>query len=166
MRMAQANANPNNQPFKVNIVQKEFELDYPENVTVKKLFLGTEYDDQGNVKQPTKAQRDAVSSGKGIAAKLEDLQAGQEVTVNLKKPPTKSSATKTSDTKKTEGALKADEEKKVEEPKKGEEKAVGLQQDAPAHTDRPIITTVYMTKEMPADAASKLPQAPKKKKNN
>jgi hypothetical protein len=135
-RMAQANSNPNNQPFKINITQKDFELDILDNAAVRKTFLGTEYDDMGNPKQYTKAQiaelKGKDSSKPGYTAKFEDIQPGQEVVLFLAKPAKKSSSSssksgvkKADDEKKIDDIKKADDEKKVDDVKKADDDKKG-----------------------------------------
>jgi hypothetical protein len=126
-QVAQANSNPNNQPFKIVTTQKDFDLELQDNATVRKMYLGTEYDDTGNVKKYTKAElaelRGKDSAKPGYSAKLEDLQPGQEVALYLT-PPKKASA-------------KAD---------------VGAA--APANPKRPSVRMIVMTRELTADSAS------------
>jgi len=124
-------------------------------VSIRKNFLGTDYDDMGNPKTYTKAQL-AELKGKdttkpGYTAKLEDLQPGQEVVVYLTKP--KKTATKAvAPAKKEDG----DDEKK---PAVVAELGAG-----PAHMDRPMVTTILMTKEMPSGLGAPAQPAAKKKK--
>ncbi len=85
----QAMQNLGNQPYKVAASQKDFTLNLQENVTVRKLFLGVEYDDTGNVKTYSKEKIAALRGNDpakpGYAAKVDELQPGQEVLLLLAK---------------------------------------------------------------------------------
>ena len=79
-----------NLPFKVVTTVKSFDLEVENKVVVRKLFVVTEYDDVGNLKQYTPGQL-AEMKGKdatkpGYAAKYDELQPGQEVILHLAPP--------------------------------------------------------------------------------
>ncbi len=94
-QIARTAGNPANQPYKVVNTQKDFELEIQDKASVRRLTLPVEYDDMGNVKKYTKAElaelRGTESSKPGYAAKLDDLQPGQDVTLYLT-PPSKQAA--------------------------------------------------------------------------
>ncbi len=145
MAQAMRNANSNNGPFKVTMHQKDFELEYPDNVSVKKMFLATEYDDQGKPKPASKTQLADLKSGKGIAAKFEDVQPGQEVVLYVSKSTSKQSTAKSDD-------KKADDAKKAP-----------AADPAAGSVNRPHVTSIVMTREMAStDAPAQAP--PKKNK--
>jgi len=78
----QAGKNPNG-PFKVVNNYKEFELPMVDKVVIRKLTLGIEYDNEGQIIQRTKEDI-AKLKGKdpkvpGFAAKLDELKNGQVV---------------------------------------------------------------------------------------
>ena len=83
---ARALNNPNSQPLRVVSKPKDFELSFGDEVVVRKMFVGTEYDDLGYLKEYTPSQLAALrgnGSRPGYAAKLEDVQIGQEVALTL-----------------------------------------------------------------------------------
>jgi hypothetical protein len=92
MRTASTNKgnNNNNGPFIVSTSDTDYELEFVDNVPVRKLFLATEYDDMGNLKKYTKEQLAALkgkdSNKPGYEAKFDDLVPGQEVTLYLSRP--------------------------------------------------------------------------------
>jgi hypothetical protein len=135
----------NNGPYKMVTHSKTFELELEENVATRKMFLGTEYDDQGNIKTYTKAELDKLrgtdSSKPGYKAKLEDVQPGQEVTLYLKAPKKKSSDSSKSDEK-------ADAEKKDAEKKDAKKADADI-----SSVDHPTVRMIVMTKEMNSSLA-------------
>jgi hypothetical protein len=66
---------------------KDFELVVEENVVVRTMYVGSEFDDMGNIKQYTKEQiaklRGNDPSKPGYAARIEDILPGQEVALYL-----------------------------------------------------------------------------------
>jgi hypothetical protein len=139
MVKAAKGANPNNQngPYKIVHSFKNFELDVKDKVVVRKLVLGTEYDDTGNLKTYTKAQlaemRGSDTSKPGYTAKYDDLVAGQEVKVFLTAPKTLAK----------KGA-------------KNDDEGIG-------NIEKPTIHMILMTKEPPSGISTGAP--PKKGKN-
>lgn len=80
--------NPNNGPFKQVQESKDFELPLADTVTVRKSYLGTEYDNTtGKLKQYTPEEirklKGSDASKPGYSAKLDDIQAGQQATIYL-----------------------------------------------------------------------------------
>lgn len=174
MQQAMRNNNPNNQPFKITTQKKDYDLEFVDNVSVRKMYLGTEYDDMGNVKQYTKAQladlKGKDSSRPGYNAKFEDLTPGQEVTLYLSRPsavkkaapaPAKKADDKDADDKKADGDKKAEAGDKKADVAVADKKADGDKKATDG--ERPVVTMILMTKEMPS-ALSDAAQAPKKKK--
>ena len=91
MQKQAAQGTSQNSPFKVVNDYKDFELPVSDKVVVRKLNLGLEYDNEGNIIQRTKEEI-AKLKGKdpkvpGFAAKLEDLKTGQLVHLYLNPPP-------------------------------------------------------------------------------
>lgn len=140
-QMAKANANGGNQPFMVKVAHKDFDLEMVESIVVRKMFLNSEYDDQGNLKTYTKSQiaelKGKDASKPGYAAKFDDVQPGQEVVVYLG------------------GSAAA--------PAKKDNADAGAKKDADAAApSRPVVSMIVMTKERgPNDAPG---AADKKKK--
>ncbi len=131
-----ANPTAQNGPYKIVHSFKNFELDVKDKVVVRKLILGTEYDDMGNLKTYTKAQlaemRGSDTTKPGYAAKYEDLVAGQEVKVFLTAP--KNLAKK--------GA-------------KNDDEGIG-------NIEKPTINTILMTSEPPSSLSTGAPKKGKK----
>lgn len=75
--------------LKVVMKSKEFELILDENVVVRKMFLGSDFDDQGNIKKHTPQElaklRGSDASKPGYKASLEEAQPGMDVTLFLSK---------------------------------------------------------------------------------
>jgi len=143
----------NNGPYKMVTHSKTFELEMEENVSARKMFLGTEYDDQGNIKTYTKAELDKLrgtdSSKPGYKAKLEDVQPGQEVTLYLKAPRKKSSDSNSDDKTDAKPEAKADVKADAKADNKDAKKA-----DADASSvERPTVRMIVMTKEMNSSLA-------------
>jgi hypothetical protein len=176
-QMMRANSNPNNQPFKVTTTQKDFDLEFQDNVAVRKMFLSTDYDDMGNPKQYTKAQlaelRGKDSSKPGYTAKFEDVQPGQEVVLYLSKASAARKSIAPAKDDKKDDDKKGDDEKKADAAKKDDAKAdadakkadkadAEVRKAAPG-AEKPVVTMIVMTKEMPS-ALQGAAQAPAKKK--
>lgn len=86
MQKIQANAGKNG-PYKVVHTFKEFDLPLVDKVVVRKLNLGIEYDNEGNILQRTKEEIAKLKGNDlrvpGFAAKLDDLKPGQVVHLYL-----------------------------------------------------------------------------------
>jgi hypothetical protein len=82
-------SDPNSQPLRIVAKPKDFELTFDDEIVVRKMFVGTEYDDVGFLKEYTKEQltemRGKDRTKPGLAAKLEDVQIGQEVVLRFAK---------------------------------------------------------------------------------
>src|SRR5207244_4264746 len=65
-------------------------LELGDKVVLRKMFLETQYDDKGNIKEYTKEEKDKLrgkdTAKPGFDSKIEDLQTGQQVKVYLKTP--------------------------------------------------------------------------------
>jgi hypothetical protein len=89
-QLARSQRGGNSQPVKVVSTPKDYDFILREDVVLRKLFVGEQFDDMGNIKQYTPAEltklRGKDSSKPGYAAKFEDLQPGQEVTLFLSTP--------------------------------------------------------------------------------
>jgi hypothetical protein len=90
---ARANSNPNNQPFKQVKSTKDFTFDVEDKVVYRKMFLPYEFDDEGNPKKYTTAEKLALQGDDrtkpGYIAKAEDVQVGDEARLSLKFPAKK-----------------------------------------------------------------------------
>lgn len=178
MQVAAANSNPNNQPFKLAHEYKDFELELSEKVSIRKMFLETEYDDKGNVKVYSKEEK-AELHGKdtakpGYLAKMEDLQAGLYAKVYLKmpkktKPP---SETVKSDAKADDPGKAADKDKDGDKAKvvdKADQAAdKGKNKDDKAAKDeviRPLITMIVILQPLDLPMSTDTVPAKKKKDN-
>jgi len=91
MQKQAAQGTGQNSPYKVAHDYKDFDLPVADKVVVRKLNLGMEYDNEGNVKTFTKEEIAKLKGNDpkvpGYAAKLEDLKAGQFVHLYLNPPP-------------------------------------------------------------------------------
>jgi hypothetical protein len=152
---------------------KEFDFDVAPDLKVARAKLPMEYDDKGNIKEYTKEELKKMRDPNmpGYTAKIEDLQAGQQVKLYLGKPKKTKKKSTTDDKstgeepKKTEPETKkaGDEIKSFgEEPKgtgKGSDK--GAKDDAP---ERPYVRMILILADPdPADPALK--QKKRKKKD-
>jgi len=140
---------------------KEFDLDIEPDVRVVRQTLPMEYDDKGNVKEYTKEELKKLRDKdlpKYFAAKFEDVQPGQTVTLLVARPkPAKKDKDSDGKKEKVEGTpeAKVGEAKQDTEPKKvgakGDEKGAG---DAPP--PRPTVRTIIIVADPdPADIAPK-----------
>jgi hypothetical protein len=131
--IARANSNPNNQPYKQVTKTMDFTFDLEDKVVYRKMFLPYEFDDEGNPKKYTTAEKLALRgedhTKPGYIAKAEEVQVGDEARISLKFPPKKKA--------------KADD-------------------DAPT-PDHPTITMIVLTKDSPANSSPGQNSAPKKK---
>lgn len=131
--VARANSNPNNQPYKQVTSTKDFLFDVEDKVIYRKMFLPYEFDDEGNPKKYSTAEKLALQGDDrtkpGYTAKAEEVQVGDEARLTLKFPPKKKA--------------KADD-------------------DTPAPTHA-TITMVVLTKDVPANSSPGQNPAPKKK---
>ena len=79
-----------NGPYRLAKNGKDFELVVEDKADVRKMFIGVEYDDKGNIKEYSKAElaklRGSDTSKPGYAAKLADVQAGTQVRLSLTPP--------------------------------------------------------------------------------
>lgn len=91
LRAMQQLAQASRQAVKVVTTPKDYDFVIRETADVRKMFVGTEYDDQGFIKEYTPDQlaklRGNDRSKPGYAAELDDVQPGQGVTLYLV-PPT------------------------------------------------------------------------------
>ena len=83
MQRAQANA-------KMEKDYVDFELPFIEKVAIRRLNLGVEYDDKGNVKEQKPADARGTAGLPGFAAKVDDLNKGDQIKIYLS--PAKSEA--------------------------------------------------------------------------
>lgn len=132
------NNNPNNAnaPFILVHHMKDYEFELQEGAVLRKMYLPTEFDDTGNIKEYTekvKAElRGTDKSKPGYTAKLEELISGVEAKLYLVPKTTKKAA-------------------------KGPDDDDGV-----GNIDPPFVKMVILTKESAAPASS--PAAPPKKK--
>jgi hypothetical protein len=79
--------NQANMPYLVVNNSKDFELEVQDSVVTRRVYLPTDYDDKGNLKQYSKAElaelKGKDSSKPGFAAKYDDLAVGQQVKLFL-----------------------------------------------------------------------------------
>lgn len=89
-QLARSAGGANNQPFRIVSTPKEFDLELQDNVSVRTMFLPVEFDDMGNAKKHSKAElaerRGSDSIKPGYAAKIDDVQPGDEATLYLLPP--------------------------------------------------------------------------------
>jgi len=117
---------------------KEIEFDLLPDVKLARKSLPLEYDDKGQVKEYTEAEKKKLRSPDlaGYKAKVEDLEPGQTVTFYLAKPKPAKKAPAAKKEKAEEGDAKEGEGKKVEakkveeSAKKVDEQPKGLGEDA------------------------------------
>jgi hypothetical protein len=88
---AAASNNPNSQPFMVAHQYKDFDLEMSDKVSLRKMFLETEYDDKGEIKTYTEKEKADLrgkdpSPSNSYTAKMEELQPGQSVQIYLRMP--------------------------------------------------------------------------------
>ena len=99
--MRAMNSNPNNPPFLQKHNLKDFDFQMQDNTVYRKMFLPQEYDDTGNLKKPTKAEK-AKLRGKNpqpkdsYSATTDEFHPGQFVWVYLNKPKKTSSSSSSS----------------------------------------------------------------------
>jgi hypothetical protein len=127
--MVRAPAGPS--PYRVVLAYKDFDVEAPDEVVVRRLTLPVEYDDKGNVKEYTEAEKKELR-GKdpkvpGYAAQWDDVQVGQKVKLYLGKKKTKDAA-KADDKEALKGednnALKpADKAKAADKAQEGDKKS-------------------------------------------
>ena len=145
---------------------KDFDLDLSDKVSVRKMSLGTEYDDKGNVKTYTKEEKDKLkgndTSKPGYEAKIDDLQSGQQVKIQLKMPKKANTASEPvkKDDKVAKDKDKADD--KADPPPANAKKADKGDEKVKDEVVKPVVTMVVILSslDMVADAAP-----PKKKKD-
>jgi hypothetical protein len=93
VQLAKLNNDPNNQPFVTVTFSKDFDLTLEKKVAYRKTFLPIENDADGNPKKFTDQEKKALESddpknGK-YAAKVDEVQEGQEVKLYLTLPKKK-----------------------------------------------------------------------------
>jgi len=86
-RLVKSKNSPNNSPYKVTLDHKDFDLDFADKITVRKMFLETGYDDKGNLIEYTK---DKIAKLKGddtklpgFVAKFDEMESGVMAKVML-----------------------------------------------------------------------------------
>jgi hypothetical protein len=149
-QQASAAFDPRNSPFRTVTASVSFKLPTVENPKVARANLETEYDDKGQVidytKEELKKKRDPDMPG--YTAKIEDLQAGQLVTVYLgkaKKP------------------AKAKDKEAGDKPEvKDKEKA---KEAADPEDNRPEVRMILIVAEADPSTLPRDPGKDKKKKN-
>jgi hypothetical protein len=179
MQAAAANSNPNNQPFMLAHEYKDFELELSDKVSIRKMFLETDYDDKGNVKVYSKEEK-AELRGKdttkpGYLAKIEDLQAGLYAKVYLKmpkktKPPSeavKSEAKADDPAKVADKDKDADKAKVVDKADQAADKAKNKDDKAAAKDEvvKPLITMIVILQPLDLQMSTDMVPAKKKKDN-
>jgi len=158
-RMAQAGLNPNNNQFQTVTVSKEFEIELAPmaDLRVARVKLEDTYDDKGNIATFTEAElkkmRDPTMPG--YKAKVEDLTAGQKVTLYASVKP---KANKTDPKNNKVETKKLDE---GDEPKTGATDKTKTTDTPPP--PRPFVRMILIVAE---PDPSTLPKATKKKKKN
>ncbi len=160
-------------PYRVAFAYKDFDVEVPEEVVVRRLSLPGEYDDKGNVKEYTEAEKKELR-GKdpkvpGYAATWDDVQVGQKVKLYLGKKKaaekSKKDAAKNEDKEAAragdEGAAKAPDKDKAADqaaPKAGDK---GKADDAASEEPRAHAWMILIQAD-PDPAAT--PKANRKKK--
>jgi hypothetical protein len=75
-------------PFRAAVAFKDFDADVPDDVVVRRLTLPLEYDDKGNVKEYTEADKKKLRGNDpkkpGYAATWDDVAVGQKIKLYLK----------------------------------------------------------------------------------
>src|SRR5262249_54095002 len=168
LQAAATGNNPNNLPFLLKHHYKDFDLDLAEKVSLRKMSLGTEYDDKGNVKTYTKEEKEKLrgkdSSKPGYEANIDELQTGQQVKVQLKMPK-KDNLSSQTPKKEDKDAKEKDKDKADDKADPAPAKKAADKDDDKAKDSvtKPVVTMVVIlsTPDMAADAAP-----PKKKKDN
>lgn len=91
-RLAAANSDPNNQPFKTVTTTKDYDFDLEEKVAYRKTYLPTVYDDEGNIKKYTADEKLELKTddNKRYKATADEVQPSQEATLYLTLPKKKS----------------------------------------------------------------------------
>jgi len=127
--------NSNSEPFRIVHQYKDYEFELQEGAVLRKVFLATEYDDTGNIKEYTekvKAELRGTDKTKpGYLARLDEIIPGAEAKLTLIAPK----ATK-------------------KDPKAKDDDGIG-------NVDRPIVKMVVLTKE--STSTPVVGGAPKKK---
>lgn len=86
-------ANPNNEPFRMTTIHKDYELELQDNAPIRKMFLAFEYDDLGNIKQYTEKEKAELrgpdKTKPGYKSKLDEVIPGAEAKLFLTPPKAK-----------------------------------------------------------------------------
>jgi len=142
------------------MVSKEFQVDVPDNVIVRRLSLPFEYDDKGNVKTwSDKEKADLKGTDKslpGYKAKYEDLAPGAKVTLHLSPPAAKKTESKAKETK--------DSKKDSKEAKEAKKDAPGLEDVAMDTPPRARVRMIVIVDENAAAPGAFADPGPGKKK--
>jgi hypothetical protein len=176
MRTAAATGNPNNQPFVLAHQYKDFDLELAEKVVFRKMSLEPQYDDKGNIKEYTKEEKDKLrgkdTSKPGYEAKVEDLEAGQQVKIYLKMPkktkplsePDKAEDKVDDKEKPGDKDKAADKADQAADKAKNKADAAG-DKNAKAEIVRPVITMIVILQPPDARPGADVAPANRKKDN-
>ena len=147
------NVNPNNLPFKAQKHTRDFDLTMQDKVVYRKMNLELEYDDTGNPKSYTAAEKAKLkgtdTTKPGYKATASEFHANQIVYIYVSpaKKETKSPSS---------SASTADKDDKTDSPKSDTPKTDAIT------VDKPTVRMLIINKE---GASVTTPTTPKKKKN-